>query len=594
MLFKRTGSIVLRARMLYIVIPIITIIIFSIIGSYVFRSISNDFANRYILILVISLILILAIVLIGYAVLCNTILTPLQKLLESASIAEENNKAKNQFLAKMSHELRAPIAAVLGISEIQLQNPNLSIAIEESFTQIHDSATMLLNITADLLDLSKIEAGKMSLTVEEYKIVSLVNDIANIHLSYLGNKDINFTITIDENLPITLIGDMLRIEQIIINLLSNAFKYTDSGSVKMSIKCEKINTQSVMLIATISDTGFGMTAEQLTTLRNDYTRFHEKEHHLIEGTGLGMSIVYNLAELMDAEIDIESDVGLGTKITVHIPQNINNTEIIGPETAMRLQCFETDSRAATKRFNFTPEQMPYGKVLIVDDTPANLYVAKHLLAFHGLEIETCENGHQVIDKVEKGNIYDIIFMDHIMPGINGIETLHIIRNKGYTGTVIALTANAIIGQVEEYIQNGFDGFLSKPIQATQLNDLLVEYIKEKQSPETLEATQAVNTIKIDDNALDEITRTLRPDFANKYKNAVNNLNSALQTKDIDDAHLIAHTLKGLAMLIEENQLAKLSSDVERILAKKEVPSQNQLAALENELNHVIKIIEMPS
>jgi len=593
MLFKRAGNIALRARMLYICIPIVTIIISFITGGYVFRSIYNDFANRYILIFVISVMLILITVLIGYIILRNAVLTPLQKLSKSAIIAEESNKAKSQFLAKMSHELRAPIAAVLGISEIQLQNTNLPIALEESFAQIHNSATMLLNITNDLLDLSKIEAGKMSLTVEDYKTTNLINDITNIHLSYLDNKDIKFTMIIDENLPMTLIGDMLRIKQIVINLLSNAFKYTDSGSVEISVNCKKIDSQSIMLIITVSDTGFGMSAEQLTTLRNEYTRFHEKEHHLIEGTGLGMSIVYNLTEMMDAQIEIESDVGVGTKIAIHIPQKINDAEVIGPETAMRLQRFETDSRAASKRFTFTPEQMPYGKVLIVDDTPANLYAAKHSLGFFGLEIETCENGHQAIDKVEKGKIYDIIFMDHMMPGINGIETLRNIRNKGYTGTVIALTANAMISQAEEYIQNGFDGFISKPIQTKQLNDLLIEYIKEKQSPETLKAAQAVNAEKIEDKALDEITRTLRPDFAKKYKNSVNNLNFALQTKDIDNAHLIAHTLKGLAMLIEEDQLASLSSDVERVLAKKEIPSQDQLAALENELIYVIKTIETP-
>jgi len=530
-------------------------------------------------------------------------------------IAEESNEAKSRFLARMSHEIRTPITAVLGISEIQLQNTDLSPQLEESFAKIHSSANILLGIVNDILDLSKIEAGKMNLMSEKYDLASMISDVAHLHLAYSGDKNIKFNLHVDENLPKYPMGDVLRIEQIINNLLSNAFKYTETGSVDMSLLCQrhKTNDDYMSLVISISDTGLGMTKEQMDILlKNEYTRFHEHGKHFISGTGLGIPIVSSLLDLMDASMVLRSEVNVGTNVTVHIPQKIASTEVIGMELAARLQQFEEFSHIRTNRLAFAPEPMPYGSVLVVDDVEANLYVAKGLLAFYDLNIETCESGFEAIRRINQGNVYDIVFMDQMMPDINGTESMQILRDMGYKQPIVALTANALIGQAEEFISNGFDGFISKPIQTKQLNTILTKYIKDKQSPETIKAAIEIanSNLKVGKNdsksnikAIDDkiegienfqndagLLEKLRKDFARDKKNIFTEISQALSKGDIKTAHLLAHTLKGLAGLIHETQLQQAAEQVEHSLAMESTPSSEQLSILKLELENVLKDI----
>jgi len=531
-----------------------------------------------------------------------TQLRKLQEEQQRIEIAEESSKAKSRFLARMSHELRTPIAAVMGVSEIQLQNPNLPPDIEESFAKILHSANMLHGIINDILDLSKIEAGKMELLQEEYEVASMIADVAHLHFSYLQSKDVKFSLYVDENLPIHLIGDILRIEQIMNNLLSNAFKYTEHGSVVLSFQCQHIEAKEgcVTVIITVQDTGFGMAPEQLNNLRNEYTRFHEREHRFISGTGLGMPIVYSLAQMMDANIDMESEVGIGTKVVIHIPQKVTGTAVLGKELSLNLQQFGEGSKVAIKRFAFTPEPMPYGRVLVVDDVEANLYVAKGLLSFYHLNIETCNSGHEAVNKIKAGNVYDIVFMDYMMPGINGIEAMHKIRDTGYTHPIVVLTANAMIGQAEEFIKSGFDSFISKPIQTKYLNTILIKFIRDKQLPEVIEAAKAtknnnsLSQININEyqNSC-ELIKTLRIDFAKSHKNTFNDFCEALRDSDNKKAHLLVHTIKGAAGLIEEDILVKTAAHLEIALAEGRTPTSEQLSALENEISRVVESIGKP-
>jgi len=519
-------------------------------------------------------------------------------------IAEESSKAKSKFLARMSHEIRTPISAVLGISEIQLQRQDLPSHIEESFAKIHNSSSILLRIVNDILDLSKIEAGKMTLLCDEYEVASMISDVAHIHLANFGNKNIEFQMYVDEELPASLVGDALRIGQVTNNLLSNAFKYTNSGTVELSLRCERSETDKdyVTLVISIRDTGLGMTREQLDALYNDYERFHEREHRFIGGTGLGMPIVYSLVKIMDGQIDLESEVGKGTYVVVRIPQKLAaDTKVLGKEAAYNLQQFGMNVSAAAKRFKFVPEPMPYGKVLVVDDVEANLYVAQGLLAFYCLHIETCESGYEALDKIRKGKVYDIVFMDHMMPGLNGTETMNAMREMGYTQPVVALTANALIGQAEEFIKSGFDGFISKPIQTKQLNSILNKHIRDKQPPEVIEAAKVAKgrhvsaaSGDIDDylNQAD-VAEKLRWEFAKSQKNVSADISQALKDGDIKTAHRLAHSLKGLAGLINESALAKTASNVEQLLAAGETPTIH-LDALESELTRVLGSIDVPS
>ncbi|MCL2226904.1 MAG: diguanylate cyclase [Oscillospiraceae bacterium] len=524
-------------------------------------------------------------------------LRPIKKALaemQRIEIAEESNRAKSRFLARMSHELRTPITAVLGISEIELQTPDLSPHMEESFAKIHSSANMLLNIVNDVLDLSKIEAGKMELLQDEYDVASIIGDVAQMHLNHLSNKDITFHLCVDENLPAHLSGDILRIEQIMNNLLSNAFKYTDSGSVELSWGCLAHESKEgyIRLTISVSDTGFGLTPEQLGNMGDEYLRFHEHEERFISGTGLGIPIVYSLLRLMDADIDVESEVGKGTKILVSIPQKLTaNPETLGKESVSRLQQFELSAKLASKKFSFNPEPMPYGSVLVVDDVDANIYVAKGLLAFYDLKVETCTSGHEAIEKIKQGAVYDIIFMDHMMPGLSGFEAMHIIREMGYAHPIVALTANALIGQAEKFIRAGFDGYISKPIQTKRLNTILIRHIKDKQPPEVIEAANANRTsTKGDINSYQsnpELIAKLRIDFVRHHKNAFIEMCNAIDTGDTETAHRLAHTIKGSAGLILESALARTAEKVEQVLAEAAAPTDSQLSALEREFVRVL-------
>jgi len=406
-----------------------------------------------------------------------------------AEVAEDSNKAKGRFLAAMSHEIRTPMNVILGVTEIQLQDDSLQPYLREAFLQIYNSSILLLGIINDILDLSKIEAGKMELTPAPYKLASLVND--TVHLNMMRNsKPIEFELAIDENAPANLYGDELRIKQILNNLLSNAFKFTGKGTIKLSVSVDEIggaNEDDVKLVFTVSDTGQGMTDEQLNALFSEYTRFNLDSNRAIEGTGLGMNITRDLVSMMDGVIDVDSAFGKGTTINVRLPQKRMNSERIGYELAENMRQFRVNATSPlTKNQPITREYMPYGRVLIVDDVESNLYVAKGLMAPYGLAVDTVSSGVKAVEKVTSGEIYDVIFMDHMMPGMDGLEAAKHIRDYGYKSPIVALTANAVVGQAEMFMNSGFDDFISKPIDIRQLNATLNKLVRDRQTPEVIE------------------------------------------------------------------------------------------------------------
>ena len=515
-------------------------------------------------------------------------------------VVEESNRAKSAFLARMSHEIRTPITAVMGISEIELQNPDILPHIADSFTKILNSANLLLGIVNDILDISKIESGKMELAREEYDVASLVVDTAAIHSGFANNKSVEYNVYVDESLPARLVGDSLRIAQIINNVLSNAFKYTIEGSVGLSFDCKKDDNRAdfINLQISVKDTGLGMTAEQLEDLDNEYTRYHERNYRFIEGTGLGMPIVYNLAKLMDAKVSIESTPDVGTTVVVTIPQQITDTAVLGKDASKNIEQFKKIAEA--KKFTFTPEPMPYGSVLVVDDVDANLYVATGLLSFYDIRIETCNNGFDAIKKIKQGKTYDLVFMDYMMPGLSGTETMRKMRDAGYTEPIVALTANAMIGVAEEFIKEGFDDFVSKPIQTKQLNAVLLKYVKAKQPPDVIEAAISAKARKAERSSLvvdinnfqrdPVLLAKLREDFAKRHGNTYESMSELINSGDINTAHRLAHTIKGVAGLLYEDKLAAAAKDIEYVLASKGTPTSAQLTTLGNELNRVLSSI----
>jgi len=388
----------------------------------------------------------------------------------------------------MSHEIRTPMNAILGITEIQLQDNSLGQVTKDALERIYNSADLLLGIINDILDLSKIEAGKLELNPSNYDVASIIHDTVQLNIMRYESKPIEFKLDVDENIPVMLVGDELRIKQILNNLLSNAYKYTQEGMINfsVSVKPDDSDSDNIIIVFSISDTGQGMTEDQVRKLGTEYSRFNMEANRKTIGTGLGMNITRNLLKLMNGSIHIDSTPGMGSVFTIDLPQKCINHDQIGRELAENLMRLNIASAAKIKTVQIKRDYMPYGSVLVVDDVETNLYVAKGLLAPYGLSIDLVGSGYEAIERVRNGSVYDIIFMDHMMPGMDGIEAVKIIRSLGYTKPIIALTANAITGQAEMFLQNGFDDFVSKPIDIRVLNITLNKLIRDKQSPEMLE------------------------------------------------------------------------------------------------------------
>ena len=399
-------------------------------------------------------------------------------IVESQRAAEAATRSKSEFLATMSHEIRTPMNAIIGITQIQFQKEDLPDEYKTAFEQIYASGNNLLGIINDILDISKIETGKMELNPEEYDVPSLINDAVQINIVRIGSKRITFTLDLDENLPLKLCGDELRIKQILNNLLSNAIKYTEKGSVKLSVD-HFPDGKDVMLRFIVADTGQGVKGEDKARLFSEYLRLNAETNRTTEGSGLGLNIAKKLAEMMNGTISFESEYGKGSTFIVTVKQKAVKCSTIGAEIANNLRGFTYISDRQTARMRIAREPMPYGSVLVVDDVESNLYVAEGLLSPYKLKVETAVSGFATIEKILSGKTYDIIFMDHMMPKMDGIETTEKLRDLGYKGVIVALTANALIGNDEMFSQHGFDGFISKPIDIRYFDNVLKKFIRDR-------------------------------------------------------------------------------------------------------------------
>jgi signal transduction histidine kinase/CheY-like chemotaxis protein/HPt (histidine-containing phosphotransfer) domain-containing protein len=409
------------------------------------------------------------------------------QLQEQTQLAIAANEGKSRFLATMSHEIRTPMNAIIGISEIELTQSSLSPHTRDALDRIYASGKSLLGIINDILDLSKADTGKLEILCSEYDFPSVLNDTIQLNIVRIGSKEIDFSLILDEKIPVILYGDELRIKQIMNNILSNAFKYTEKGTVKMSVACEYINSDTVRLTLAVADTGQGMKKEDLDKIFTAYTQFNRVDNRKVEGTGLGMNITYKLVQLMGGTISVESEYGKGSVFTVVIDQKVTaNTAVMGNELCDRLCTFsyKSDTNVVSQ---ISRVYMPYGSVLIVDDIETNLYVAEGLMTPYGLNIDKAGSGMEALQKIENGRSYDVVFMDHMMPEMDGIETTGRIRSLGYTKPIIALTANALVGNDKLFIEKGFDDFMSKPIDAKRLDDVLNQYVKDAHPNEAAQA-----------------------------------------------------------------------------------------------------------
>ena len=382
--------------------------------------------------------------------------------------------AKEVFLSNMSHEIRTPISSVIGLSEIMLKNDNLSKDTTDSFIRIHRSSKLLLRIINDILDFSKMQEDKLPIINEKYELINLISDIH--HPYYENDSNLQFDVDVSPTLPSVLEGDSARILQVLGNIISNAFKYTEEGKVKLKIyqeestgdKEEYNENGMVNLYFSVKDTGVGMTEDQLNKVYDDYIRFYENKN--VGGTGLGMSISKKLVQLMNGKMHVKSSKGIGTKVDICIPQKILDYTPIGSYPS------EAPITNTAKDLTDTVTFAKSGKVLVVDDMEINLFVAKGLIQLSCIAVEEATSAQMAIDLVKQGNQYDIIFMDSMMPDISGSEALTMLRKMGYTAPVVVLTADAVQGTKESYLKHGFNNFLSKPIILEELNEILAQYI----------------------------------------------------------------------------------------------------------------------
>jgi CheY-like chemotaxis protein/two-component sensor histidine kinase len=416
----------------------------------------------------------------------------------------------------------------------------------------------------------------MELVNDAYHTASMLVDTVQLNLMHIGSKPIEFLLNVDEHVPSFLIGDELRIKQIMNNILSNAFKYTDEGTVKLDVRVNCENKKQTLVFC-VSDTGQGMSKEQLQNLFEiEFTRFNLQSNKVIEGSGLGMNIAYHLINMMGGTIRVDSEVGVGTTFTVCIPQVQSGEELLGRETIESLQNIETAQRALKRLSRLANIHMPYGKVLVVDDVESNLYVAKGLLMPYKLTIETVNTGRAAVHKVRNGNIYDIIFMDHMMPGMDGIEATKKIRELGYTHPIVALTANTVLGQSELFLKNGFSGFISKPIDVNQLNTYLLRMIRDKQPPEILAAAARDQEIEqkaggyADDinPTTGEVSVRLKESFIRDAKRSSEAIHAVITREYMDvDAFKIyiihAHAMKSALHNVGEPILSSVAGSLEQ-------------------------------
>ncbi|MDR3120487.1 MAG: response regulator, partial [Clostridiales bacterium] len=407
---------------------------------------------------------------------------------ELHEVAEAASGAKSNFLANMSHEMRTPLNAIIGLSDLTLGDEEpLPESARENLEKIYSSGMTLLGTVNDILDISKIEAGKFELVPLEYNIPSLVNDTVTQNILRKGEKPIEFVLTIDGTLPVTLYGDELRVKQLFNNLLSNAFKYTKEGTVEFALECERdaADPETVWMTARVRDTGAGIRSEDLNKLFSDYNQVDTKANRKIEGTGLGLAITKKMAELMGGEITVESEYGKGSVFTVRFKQKYVSDDTIGSTVVENLRSFRYSNNKRTQHSKLTRLSLPYAKVLIVDDVQTNLDVARGMMKPYGMQIDCVMSGPCAIEAIRSEEVrYNAIFMDHMMPGMDGIEAVRIIREEIGTDyakniPVIALTANAILGNEEMFLSRGFQAFISKPIDIGQLDSVIRQWVRDK-------------------------------------------------------------------------------------------------------------------
>ena len=491
--------------------------------------------------------------------------------------ARAASEAKSSFLANMSHEIRTPINAVLGMNEMILRESKNKRILDYAHN-IEGAGRTLVSLINDILDFSKIESGSMEIVETEYDLSSVINDVVNMINIKVREKGLEFKIKVDPDLPDALFGDGMRFRQIMVNILNNAVKYTPHGSITLELTGRLQEKDRVLLKAVVTDTGIGIKEEDLGKLFRKFQRLDMTQNKSIEGSGLGLAITYNLLQIMHGEIEARSTYGKGSTFTVTLPQKIQRFDAIG-DFRRRYQMNVKEQQAYHESF-----RAPDARILVVDDTPVNHTVLKELLKKTKILIDCAYSGKECIEMVQHEK-YDLIFLDYRMPEMDGIETLHFMKAlENYPNRmtpVVALTANAVAGARENFLREGFDDYMIKPVESQRLEEMLIHYLpsekvhlvsqqEEEEEQESVRTDDWINRL----GDLDTETALKNCGSEDGYRSVLKIYYDGLETKaedirkyydaqDWENYTIQVHSLKSSSRVIGATQLGEMAAELEK-------------------------------
>ncbi len=491
------------------------------------------------------------------------------KLVKAADTAVAAEKAKSRFLAQMSHEIRTPINAVLGMNEMILRESE-DESIRDYAGNIRSAGRNLLGLINTILDFSKIEEGKMEIIPVRYDTAAMLGNIINSVSQRAEDKGLIFDTHIDSDLPTAMYGDDMRVTQVVVNLLTNAVKYTKEGRVDLYISGKRNGEESVDLSMSVKDTGIGIREEDIGKLFDSFTRFEERRNRNIEGTGLGMAIVNRLLHMMDSSLEVESAYGEGSTFSFTVKQKIIDAAPIGDYEKKVKEAIE---KKEDDKYLYAPDVA----MLAVDDNDMNLKVINNLLKLNGIKPDKASSGAEALELLKK-NKYDIVLLDHMMPQMDGIETLQKAKEEGLIKEgcpVIALTANAVVGAREKYLEAGFDDYLSKPVEVAALERMLEKHlpadkwtlrsrskkeeVTEEKHSDDIDMQEGLKYCAGDESFYHELLR----DYHDSYSQRLDELKEALAGSDMKNYAVKIHALKSVSKTIGAMGLSEKAAELEK-------------------------------